>query len=89
MTYYYDQELAAISPASRQVVWTVKVGRQPSGLAVLGNKVWVSNYAGDTLTRVDIVGGEVDATFDTTAGPSDVGGSGFGRCGSRTSTPVG
>jgi streptogramin lyase len=59
------------------------VDRQPSGISTVDDKVWVSNYARDTLTQIDIPTGRVDATLDAAAGPADiVNGSG------STSTPI-
>jgi YVTN family beta-propeller protein len=32
---------------------TVRVGREPTGLAAIGNTVWVANTADGTLSRID------------------------------------
>jgi DNA-binding SARP family transcriptional activator len=60
--------LFQVDPESTSVVRTFRVGSAPSGVAVEGNHVWVSDENGGGVTRIDSISGRtrtIDLGFPT------------------------
>jgi ABC-type transport system substrate-binding protein/DNA-binding SARP family transcriptional activator/DNA-binding beta-propeller fold protein YncE len=62
----------ALDPASGRVVTRVEVGSAPAGIATGANRVWVTNGADGTVTRIDPRGGNVDQTLRVGSSPAGV-----------------
>jgi YVTN family beta-propeller protein len=58
-----------IDPSSNRQVAQVAVGDEPSSLAVVRGLVWVTNFADDTITRIDPRTARVVDTFAVPKGP--------------------
>lgn len=52
--------LVKIDPRTNKIVDVIRVGRQPTGVAVSGNTVWVVNTNDATVSRVNTLSGAVD-----------------------------
>jgi YVTN family beta-propeller protein len=62
----------ALDPASGRVVTRVEVGSAPAGIASGASRVWVTNDADGTVTRIDPRGGHVDQTLRVGSSPAGV-----------------
>lgn len=61
-----------LDPASGRVVTSVEVGSAPAGIASGAGRVWVTNGADGTVTRIDPRGGHVDQTLRVGSSPAGV-----------------
>jgi YVTN family beta-propeller protein len=62
----------ALDPASGRVVTRVGLGSAPAGIASGASRVWVTNGADGTVTRIDPRGGHVDQTLRVGSSPAGV-----------------
>ncbi len=62
----------AVDPVTGRVVTNVAVGSSPAGIAGGAGRVWVSNGADGTVTRIDARGGHVDQTVRVGSSPAGV-----------------
>jgi YVTN family beta-propeller protein len=60
----------ALDPASGRITASIAVGSSPAGIAGGAGRVWVSNGADGTVTRIDPRGGHVDQTIAVGSSPA-------------------
>ena len=71
-TTVVQNSLAAIDPATDKVVSDVRVGQQPTRIAIGLGGVWVVNNGDHTLSHVDPAKNRLQATIPLAATPTDV-----------------
>jgi YVTN family beta-propeller protein len=64
--------VGAIDPDTGRVTASARVGATPAGIASGAGRVWVTNSADATVTRLDTVGGHVDQTLEVGSSPAGV-----------------
>jgi len=62
----------AIDPSSGDVTASAPVGSNPSGVTAGAGRIWVTNGADGTVTRIDPATGHVDQTLDVGTSPAGV-----------------
>jgi ABC-type transport system substrate-binding protein/DNA-binding SARP family transcriptional activator/DNA-binding beta-propeller fold protein YncE len=62
----------ALDPASGRLVSSVDVGSAPAGIASGAGRIWVTNGADGTITRIEPDGGHVDQTLAVGTSPAGV-----------------
>jgi len=62
----------ALDPVSARVLASVRVGSAPAGIASSGGRVWVTNGADGTVTRIDAAAHHVDQTIAVGSSPAGV-----------------
>ena len=62
----------AIDPSSGDVTASAPVGSNPSGITAGAGRIWVTNGADGTVTRIDPATGHVDQTLDVGTSPAGV-----------------
>ena len=61
-----------LDPASGQVTASVAVGSNPAGITSGGGRIWVTNGADGTVTRIDPSGAHVDQTVGVGSSPAGI-----------------
>ena len=74
ITNYEDDTVSVIDTSNNKVTDNVKVGKQPSGVAVnsMGTKVYVTNYEDDTVSVIDTSNNKVTDNVKVGKQPSGV-----------------
>ena len=62
----------SVDPLTGRVAVSVQVGSAPAGIVSEGGRVWVSNGADGTVTRIDVRGGHVDQTLTVGSSPAGI-----------------
>jgi peptide/nickel transport system substrate-binding protein len=62
----------ALDPASGRVLTSVEVGSAPAGIVSGAGRIWVTNGADGTVTRIDPEGGHVDQTLKVGSSPGGI-----------------
>jgi len=62
----------AVDPRSGRVEVSVHVGSGPAGIASESGRVWVTNAADGTVTRIDAAAGHVDQTIPVRTSPAGI-----------------
>jgi YVTN family beta-propeller protein len=62
----------AVDPRTGRVEVSVHVGSGPAGVASSNGKVWVTNAADGTVTRIDAAAGHVDQTIPVGTSPAGI-----------------
>jgi YVTN family beta-propeller protein len=62
----------AVDPRTGRVEVSVRVGSGPAGIASSNGRVWVTNAADGTVTRIDAAGGHVDQTIPVGTSPAGI-----------------
>ena len=67
-----DDEVARIDPRTNRVVKRIRVGREPSAVAVGDDAVWVANTIDRTVTKIDPATNRVTATIPLRTSPLEL-----------------
>jgi YVTN family beta-propeller protein len=62
----------ALDPVTGRAGVSVEVGSAPAGIASEAGRVWVTNGADGTVTRIDAAGGHVDQTLRVGSSPAGI-----------------
>jgi YVTN family beta-propeller protein len=62
----------AVDPRTGRVEVSMHVGSGPAGIASSSGRVWVTNAADGTVSRIDVAGGHVDQTIPVGTSPAGI-----------------